>query len=58
MSGTSAIKIETLRETSDTILKGIADMKAEMADQARQREADSKELDSLAHDIKKSAKLA
>lgn len=58
MAGTSAIKIETLRETANIITSGIADTKAEMANQAQLREINSKELDALASDMKKTAKLA
>lgn len=58
MAGTSAIKIETLRETANIITQGIADTKAEMANQAQLREINSKELDTLASDMKKVAKLA
>lgn len=58
MSSTSAIKIETLRETANIITQGIADTKAELANQAQLRETNSRELDSLATDMKKTAKLA
>ena len=60
MSSTSAIKIETLRETANIITQGIADTKAELANQAQLREtnSNSRALDTLAADIKKAAKLA
>lgn len=58
MAGSSAIKIETLRETANTITQGIADTKAEMENQAQMRAINSKELDTLASDMKKVAKLA
>ena len=38
MSSTSAIKIETLHETANIITQGIADTKAELANQAQLRE--------------------
>lgn len=58
MAGSSAIKIETLRETANTITQSIADTKAEMENQAQMRAINSKELDTLASDMKKVAKLA
>ena len=57
MAGTSSIKIETLKETANIITQGIADTKAQMEEQAQKRAENSKELDVLAADMKKTAHL-
>lgn len=52
MAGTSSIKIETLKQTYDTIQKGIADTKAMQEKQALQRKADAEELEVMKADMK------
>jgi hypothetical protein len=47
-----------VRKKTTRILQGITDTKAEMANQAQLQEINSKELNTLASDMKKVAKLA
>lgn len=55
MAGTSSIQVETLRKTAETIRNGITETKNVMQEQAAKRVQDSKELDVMAEDMKKTS---